>query len=45
MLRLEFAVALYNITSCGERMESILEDDEDNQQFPLLLDKGCGTYN
>ncbi|MGD8910099.1 MAG: transposase [Chromatiales bacterium] len=44
-LRLEFAGALYHITSRGDRRESIYEDDEDRQQFLLLMDDVCDRYN
>jgi hypothetical protein len=38
-LRLEFAWALYHITSRGNRREPIFEDDEDHQKFLLFLDE------
>jgi REP element-mobilizing transposase RayT len=44
-LRLEFAGALYHITSRGDRSEPIFEDDEDRQQFLLLLEEVCDIYN
>jgi len=44
-LRLEFAGALYHITSRGDRGEDIYEDDEDCRQFLQLLDEVCQSYN
>jgi REP element-mobilizing transposase RayT len=44
-LRLEFPGALYHITSRGNRMEPIYEDDEDRQQFLLLMDEVGNSYN
>ena len=38
-LRLEFAGALYHVTSRGDRREDIYEDDEDCQTFLHLLDR------
>ena len=32
-LRIEFAGALYHITSRGDRREAIYEDDEDREAF------------
>jgi hypothetical protein len=32
-LRIEFAGALYHLTSRGDRREAIYEDDEDRQRF------------
>jgi putative transposase len=37
--RLEFAGALYHITSKGERREDIYEDDTDRASFLSILDK------
>jgi REP element-mobilizing transposase RayT len=37
-LRLEFAGALYHITSRGDRREDIYEDDTDNASFLSILD-------
>ncbi len=44
-LRLEFAGALYHVTSRGDRREDIYEDDEDRQTFLHLLDQVSETYN
>jgi putative transposase len=44
-LRLEFAGALYHITSRGNRREYIFKDDEDRQHFLLLINQVCETYN
>lgn len=44
-LRLEFAGALYHVTSRGDRREPIYEDDADRRLFLLLLDQICETYN
>jgi REP element-mobilizing transposase RayT len=44
-LRLEFAGALYHVTARGDRKEPIFEDDRDCQQFLLLQNEVCDTYN
>ena len=44
-LRLEFAGALYHITSRGDRREDIFECDSDRDAFLSILDKVCSTYN
>ena len=44
-LRLEYAGALYHITSRGDRREPIYEDDDDRKRFMSLLDHVCETYN
>lgn len=44
-LRLEFAGALYHITSRGNRRGDIYENDEDRQQFLKLLNDVCDTHN
>lgn len=36
-LRIEFAGALYHITSRGDRREAIFEDDEDRKAFLAVL--------
>jgi len=36
-LRIEFAGAMYHITSRGDRREAIVEDDEDRREFVTLL--------
>lgn len=44
-LRLEFAGALYHVTSRGDRREVIYEDDDDRLAFLSVLERVCGTYN
>ncbi len=44
-LRLEFAGALYHITSRGNRREDIYEDDTDRKAFLSVLDGMCDTYD
>ncbi|NOZ10168.1 MAG: hypothetical protein GXP09_03870 [Gammaproteobacteria bacterium] len=44
-LRLEFAGALYHITSRGNRRESIFEDDVDHLMFIELLGQVCSRMN
>lgn len=44
-LRLEFAGALYHITSRGDRREAIYEDDIDRRAFLSVLDRVCEHYN
>ena len=44
-LRLEYAGALYHITSRGDRREPIYEDDVDRKMFMSLLGQVCKTYN
>ena len=44
-LRLEFAGALYHVTSRGDRQENIFETDEDRHQFLTLLGDVCSHHN
>lgn len=44
-LRLEFAGALYHITSRGDRREDIYEGDADRQAFLSVLASVCVQYN
>ena len=44
-LRLEFAGALYHVTSRGDRREAIYEDDGDRKGFLDLLGDVCGECN
>ncbi len=44
-LRLEFAGALYHVTSRGNRRENIYESDADREQFIELLGDTCDRYN
>lgn len=44
-LRLEFAGALYHVTSRGDRREDIYENNHDRVMFLSVLDSVCLTYN
>ncbi len=44
-LRIEFAGALYHITSRGDRQEAIYEDDEDREAFLSVLAEVVAHYN
>lgn len=44
-LRLEFAGALYHVTSRGDRRENIYESDADRQLFLNVLSDVCDRYN
>lgn len=44
-LRLEFAGALYHVTSRGDRREDIFEDDKDRETFLAILGDICGDHN
>jgi putative transposase len=44
-LRLEFAGALYHITSRGDRQDDIYENDDDREAFLSVIDGVCETYN
>jgi putative transposase len=44
-LRLEFAGALYHITSRGDRREDIYEDDANRASFLSVLDNTCDICN
>lgn len=44
-LRLEYAGALYHITSRGNRREDIYEDDADREMFLSLLGQVCESFN
>jgi hypothetical protein len=44
-LRIEFAGALYHITSRGDRREAIFDDDEDRERFLAGLGEVVGRYN
>lgn len=43
-LRLEFAGALYHITSRGDRRENIYETDQDREIFLSLMGEVCDQY-
>jgi len=44
-LRLEYAGALYHVTSRGDRREAIYEDDNDRAAFISMLEGVCDRYN
>ena len=44
-LRIEFAGALYHITSRGDRREDIYENDTDREVFLSVFNDVCETYN
>ena len=44
-LRLEFAGALYHVTSRGDRQEDIYECDADRMAFVELLGDICKSFN
>jgi REP element-mobilizing transposase RayT len=44
-LRLEYAGALYHITSRGDRREDIYDDDEDRKIFLKQLSEVCNQFN
>ena len=44
-LRIEFAGALYHITSRGDRRENIYDSDADRDNFLEVLEKVCQQYN
>ena len=44
-LRLEFAGALYHVTSRGDRREDIFESDQDRRLFLGILGEVCDRYN
>jgi REP element-mobilizing transposase RayT len=44
-LRIEFPDALYHVTVRGDRREDIFEDDQDRQQFLLLLGQVIARFN
>ena len=44
-LRIEFANALYHVTSRGDRRESIFEEDEDRVAFLNLLGEVVDRFN
>ncbi|MFZ6642196.1 REP-associated tyrosine transposase [Undibacterium sp. TC4M20W] len=44
-LRLEFAGALYHVTSRGDRREDIYLDDEDRQEWFTVLAEVCDRFN
>ena len=43
--RLEFAGALYHVTSRGNRREMIFESDDDHRAFLSVFDEVCETFN
>ena len=44
-LKIEFAGALYHITSRGDRREDIYRDNEDRQQWLEILGQVCERFN
>jgi len=44
-LRLEFAGALYHVTSRGDRQADIYDDDVDRQAFLSVMASVCQSYN
>lgn len=44
-LRIEFAGALYHVTSRGDRQRDIFRDDNDRTAWMLALAKVCARYN
>ena len=44
-LRLEFAHALYHVTSRGDRREDIYHDDADRQAWLAVLAQVCMRFN
>ena len=44
-LRLEFAGAVYHVTSRGDRREAIYLDDEDRQEWLAVLFLVCDRFN
>ena len=44
-LRLEFADALYHVTSRGDRREDIYHDDTDRQAWLSVLAQVCKRFN
>lgn len=44
-LRIEFAGALYHVTSRGDRRENIYEADSDREDFLLVLEEVCARFN
>ena len=44
-IRLEFAGALYHVTSRGDRQEDIFETNADRQLFLQILAEVCDRYN
>jgi REP-associated tyrosine transposase len=44
-LRIEFAGALYHVTSRGDRCDDIYEDDTDRKQFIEVLAEVCDRFN
>ena len=44
-IRIEYAGALYHVTSRGNRQEAIYEDDIDRQTFLSVLEQVCSTHN
>jgi len=43
--RIEYAGALYHVTSCGNAQENIYQDDTDSRQFYSVLAEVCDRFN
>ena len=43
-LRLEFAGAVYHVTSRGDRREDIYLDDDDRQEWMAVLSMVCARF-
>ncbi len=43
-LRIEFAGAIYHVTSRGDRREAIFEDDEDREALMAVLEQGLERF-
>ena len=44
-IRIEFPDALYHVTARGDRREDIFEDDQDRQEFLLILERVITQFN
>ena len=44
-LRLEYAGALYHVTSRGDRREDIYLDDKDREEWLAVLGNVCNRFN
>lgn len=44
-LRIEFPGAIYHVTSRGDRREPIFEDDEDRQNFLMVVDQAMARFD
>jgi putative transposase len=44
-LRLEYAGAIYHVTSRGDRRELIYDDDDDRSRWLEIISKVCDRFN